>query len=289
MRAEPGSFVTPARESGDGVVEAKMDRVCDRTQAVGTLGPSGTRNRASGSTHEPSSPPRFHSGPPLRGSLLQPPNVRYGGGVGDRVIEVFADIVCPFTHVGLRRLVERRTATGRTSPVLHVRAWPLELVNGEPLAGDFVGEEVVALREHVTPDLFGGFDPARFPSTSLPALTLTAAAYRVDAQLGEQVSLALRDALFEEGADIGAFDVLAEIAAAHGLDVPEGVDRDAITADLDEGRRRGVQGSPHFFLGSEGFFCPSLEITRVGGHLQVAFDPKRFEQFARQALDGPMP
>ena len=206
---------------------------------------------------------------------------------GDRLIEVFADIVCPFTHVGLRRLVERRAAAGRTVPVLHVRAWPLELVNGEPLAGDFVAEEVAALREQVAPDLFGGFDATRFPSTSLPALTLVAAAYRRDVQLGEHVSLRLRDALFEEGADIGALDVLAEIATANGLDVPEVGDRDAITADLDEGRRRGVDGSPHFFLGSESFFCPSLEITRVGGHLQVAFDAARFEQFARQALDEP--
>lgn len=203
------------------------------------------------------------------------------------MIEVFADIVCPFTHVGLRRLVERRAAAGRTVPVLHVRAWPLELVNGEPLAGDFVAEEVAALREQVAPDLFGGFDAARFPSTSLPALTLVAAAYRRDVQLGEHVSLRLRDALFEEGADIGALDVLAEIATANGLDVPEVGDRDAITADLDEGRRRGVDGSPHYFLGSEGFFCPSLEITRVAGHLQVAFDAARFEQFARQALDEP--
>ena len=203
------------------------------------------------------------------------------------LIEVFADIVCPFTHVGLRRLVERRAAAGRTVPVLHVRAWPLELVNGEPLAGDFVAEEVAALREQVAPDLFGGFDAARFPSTSLPALTLVAAAYRRDVQLGEHVSLRLRDALFEEGADIGALDVLAEIATANGLDVPEVGDRDAITADLDEGRRRGVDGSPHYFLGSEGFFCPSLEITRVAGHLQVAFDAARFEQFARQALDEP--
>ncbi len=203
------------------------------------------------------------------------------------MIEVFADILCPFTHLGLRRLVERRAEAGRTVPVLHVRAWPLELVNGEPLDGDFVGEEVVALREHVAPDLFGGFDSARFPSTSLPALTLVAAAYRRSARLGEQVSLALRDALFEEGVDIGTVDVLAEIAATHGLDAPEVEDRDAVTADLAEGRRRGVEGSPHFFLGSEGFFCPSLEITRVAGHLQIAFDPARFEQFAHQALDEP--
>ena len=29
------------------------------------------------------------------------------------VIEVFADVTCPFTHVGLRRFVERRGELGR--------------------------------------------------------------------------------------------------------------------------------------------------------------------------------
>jgi hypothetical protein len=49
------------------------------------------------------------------------------------IIEVFADAGCPFTHVGLRRLVEHRDHAGRDDVVLRVRAWPLELVNGHPL------------------------------------------------------------------------------------------------------------------------------------------------------------
>src|SRR3954464_13451066 len=47
-------------------------------------------------------------------------------------IEVFADVACPFTHVGLCRLVARRRESN-SDAVLWVRAWPLELVNGEPL------------------------------------------------------------------------------------------------------------------------------------------------------------
>src|SRR5206468_3084962 len=50
------------------------------------------------------------------------------------VIEVFADVRCPFTHVGLTRFVARRHELGRREPRLRVRAWPLELVNGEPLS-----------------------------------------------------------------------------------------------------------------------------------------------------------
>ena len=63
------------------------------------------------------------------------------------------------------------TSSSRSTVVLRVRAWPLELVNGEPLAADLVAEEVRELREQVAPDLFAGFDPTRFPATSLPAMT----------------------------------------------------------------------------------------------------------------------
>ena len=73
-------------------------------------------------------------------------------------VEVFAEITCPFAHVGLRRFVVRREASGRAAPVLWVRAWPLELVNGEPLDPDVVARHVDELRERVAPDLFRGFD-----------------------------------------------------------------------------------------------------------------------------------
>jgi predicted DsbA family dithiol-disulfide isomerase len=199
------------------------------------------------------------------------------------MIEVFADVVCPFTYVGLRRLVDRRRALGSTA-LLHVRAWPLELVNGEPLAGGLVAEEVQELREQVAPDLFGGFDPLRFPTTSLPAMTLADAAYRRSARLGERVSLAVRHALFEDRRDISSADVLANIAAAHDLEPPDDVDRAAIVADLEEGRRRGVQGSPHFFVDNDGFFCPALEIARVGDRLRITSDPVAFESFLAHAF-----
>src|SRR6266545_1394952 len=103
-------------------------------------------------------------------------------------IEVFADVCCPFTHVGLRRLVERRELLG-ANQTIRVRAWPLELVNGHPLDPHLITEEVDALRKQVAPDLFSGLVPAAFPRTSLPALALTDAAYAVRAEIGERVAL----------------------------------------------------------------------------------------------------
>jgi 2-hydroxychromene-2-carboxylate isomerase len=161
----------------------------------------------------------------------------------------------------------------------------LELVNGEPLAADLVAEEIEALRQRAAPDLFRGFDPAEFPTSSLPALSLAAEAYRRDIRLGERVSLELRHELFELGHDISSPEVLARIGSANGLRSSAAVDRQ-VDADWVEGRRRGVLGSPHFFVGSEGFFCPSLEIERVGSHLRVTFDEEQFERFAHRALGG---
>jgi len=201
------------------------------------------------------------------------------------VVEVFADVSCPFTHVGLRRLVEQRDRLGRDDVVLWVRAWPLELVNGAPLVGDFVGDEIDALRSVVTPDLFKGFDPTSFPGTTILALTLEASAHRRGHHDGEAVSLALRTALFEEGRDISDPGELAAIARAHGLDAPTLDDERSVRDDWHEGERRGVVGSPYFFVGDQGFFCPTLNIAHVDGQLKVTVDLDAFNAFIETVFE----
>jgi predicted DsbA family dithiol-disulfide isomerase len=196
-----------------------------------------------------------------------------------RVVEVFADVWCPFTHVGLRRLIERREELGRDDVVFRIRAWPLELVNEAPLAGDFVSEEIDVLREVVAPDLFTGFDPTRFPHSTIPALALAAAAYRRNDQIGEAASLALRTALFEDGRDISDPYELDAIARRFDLEYSEADSLHSINDDWEEGRRRGVIGSPHFYFGQDAFFCPTLNISRVEGHLQIDFDQDAFAAF----------
>lgn len=195
-------------------------------------------------------------------------------------IEVFADVACPFTHVGLRRLVAARAASGRDDVVLIVRAWPLEVVNGHPLDPVFIDEEVVDIRDQVAPDLFAGFRRDAFPASSLPALALTDAAYRVGPTTGEQVALRLRDLLFEEGVDVADPTVLARVASEAGVPAPFD-DPEPVLGDHAEGVERGVVGSPHFFLpGGAGFFCPSLDVGRdEGGHLHVAVDTDALDGF----------
>jgi 2-hydroxychromene-2-carboxylate isomerase len=200
------------------------------------------------------------------------------------VVEVFADLGCPFTHVGLRRIVDRRHELGRDAVHLWVRSWPLEIVNGRPLDAGFIAEEVDDIRAQVAPDLFRGFRTASFPATSIPAMALAAAAHDRDPAAGERVSLALRDALFEQGRDVADPSVLAGVAARHGIEVG-GLDPGRVRADHEEGVDRGVVGSPHFFTSKGGFFCPALEVGRgEDGHLRVTADRAGFAAFVEDCF-----
>ena len=131
------------------------------------------------------------------------------------VLEVFADVSCPYAHVQLRQLMSVRSEG--SVPSFRLRSWPLELVNGGAVDHASLGQGVAALRALVDPGLFAGFDATHGPDTFLPALDLEQAAWRQDPAIGEQVSLQLRDAFFVDGRDISDPAVLESIAAHHNL------------------------------------------------------------------------
>jgi predicted DsbA family dithiol-disulfide isomerase len=200
------------------------------------------------------------------------------------IIEVFADVWCPFTHVGLRAVAEQRRTSGRADVGIVVRAWPLELVNGTPMTAEGAAQHAEELREQVSPDLFAQLDTDHFPTTTLPALALTARAYRQSLATGESMAFALRDAMFEHGLDIGDPSVLVSIARQHDVAEPDDDDRASVLADWAEGQRRGVLGSPHFFCGTDNMFCPSLQITRDDAHLTIARNAERLAEFLRRCI-----
>ena len=201
-------------------------------------------------------------------------------------IEVFADIACPFAHAGIRTLIDERRNRGLTEPRLHVRAWPLEIVNGQPHSGPGLVEEVAAVRK-AAPHLLGGFAPERFPATTLPALRAEIAAYATGPVHGEAFSLAVRDALWEHGLDVSDPEVLQHLAGDLGVELPDLGDDDiaAVRADHAEGQQRGVVGSPHFFTSGGDFFCPMLDITTDSAdHMHVAFDRAGFDRVVAAAF-----
>ena len=201
-----------------------------------------------------------------------------------KVLEVFADITCPFAYVGLVRFRELREARERSEPVLHVRAWPLELVNDEPHSGARLAPEIDALRAGVAPDLFAGFDVAHFPETSLLPLAAAAAAYRQSVEAGERFSLAVRHALFEDGLDVSDEDVLTTLCASLGVPSPTPADHAVIGDEYAAGQRQQVPGSPYFITPDGGFFCPSLDVEHDAGGFTVTFDPEGFDQFVAATL-----
>lgn len=198
-------------------------------------------------------------------------------------IVIFADVVCPFAYVGITRLLHERDRRG-VDVVARVRSWPLEVVNGVPVDPAHIAAEIDDIRAQVAPDLFSGFRVDAMPASSLPALALARAAYETGGdRIGEAVSMALRRALFEEGRDIADPDVLAGIAADHGVGVP--ADTDGVLADHREGRERGVVGSPHMFVGDYSAFCPVLDISkRDDGHFRVALDQAAYDDLIARAL-----
>ena len=204
-------------------------------------------------------------------------------------IEVFADVWCPFTHVGLRAIDEQRTRTGRTDVAIWVRAWPLELVNGAPLDPAVTKEHTDDLRDQVAPNLFRHLDLERFPRSTLDALALANRAYRTDLEVGERVSFALRDALFEEGRDISEPATLEQVAGEYGIDMPDESDHADVLADWHQGLERGVLGSPHFFCRGANVFCPSLDITKDPDRgVSIVRDASRLTEFLERCLAQPV-
>lgn len=191
----------------------------------------------------------------------------------DRVVDVYADISCPFAYVGLRRLIAEREARS-SDVVFRIRAWPLEWVNGRPHDPQHAAEVIAALRAQVSPDLFTGFDPKRFPTTTIPALGLAATAYRHGVSVGEQLSMRLRVALFEEGRALADEGELRVIGREFGVDLPTRLAAEAaVRADWERGRARNVRGSPHFFAGTRDQFCPSLRIRHDQEGFDIGVDP----------------
>jgi 2-hydroxychromene-2-carboxylate isomerase len=199
-------------------------------------------------------------------------------------ITVFADVSCPFAYVGFTRILAYRDRIGPDAAPLRARAWPLAVVNGDPMTGPALVPKIEALRRDVAPDLFGGFAPDRFPSTSLPALAAEQAAYRAGLDRGMAFSLAVRRLLFEDGEDIGDPDVVGALLGQLDLPQPTADDRAAVERDHEAGVAMGVQGSPHFFTRDGSFFCPTLDIQHHEGGYDIEFDQAGFERFISSAF-----
>ena len=169
------------------------------------------------------------------------------------MLTVFSDLHCPWAYVFSIRLRRARAAVGQ--PPVAWRCWPLELVNDRGTPWATLSQEIPVLTQ-LEPDHFSPPKRETWPSTFLPAME----ALKVAGELGgpeaaDRFDQTARRAFFLDRRDLSIRPTLADIAAEAGLDRQRfldafdggGLRRDVI-ADWEEGRRRGVQGSPHAFL-----------------------------------------
>jgi hypothetical protein len=178
-----------------------------------------------------------------------------------------------------------RNKLGKSDPVIVVRSWPLELVNNAPMDPAKAKGNCDALRDQVDHDAFSCVNTETFPASTLDALTLISHAYTINADLGERAAFRVREALFEEGRDISDRLVLDDLAKE--MEITDYFDpaHTAVLADWEEGKQRGVVGSPHFFYGTVGTFCPSLQMTREPATgLTIHTDTTRLHEFLKQCF-----
>jgi hypothetical protein len=149
----------------------------------------------------------------------------------------------------------RRARAGVDQPPVAWRCWPLELVNERGTPWESLSQEIPVLAQ-LEPDHFSAPRRQTWPSTLLPAME----ALKVAGELGgpsaaDRFDEAARRAFFLDRRDLSLRPTLADLAAATGLDRADflnafdgGGHRRSVVADWQEGRRRGVEGSPHAFL-----------------------------------------
>ncbi len=182
------------------------------------------------------------------------------------VLDVVADVVCPWCYIGKRRL--ERALAGLCDDDTQVTWRPFQLNPGLPRSGIDRGE-YLALK-------FGGreqasaayapieaagraegipfaFDRIRRTPNTLDAHRLIRAGQRARCQ--DPIVEALFRAYFVDGRDIGDTLVLADIGAACGLEVgsvraflASDEDVDSVLAEDAVARRMGIDGVPAFII-----------------------------------------
>lgn len=203
-------------------------------------------------------------------------------------VVVWSDIGCPYAHAAVSRLHRVRTQLGLDGDVrFDHRAFPLELFNERPTPKPTVDEEVAEL-SHQEPD--AGWHPWQrpdheWPVTTLPALEAVQAAKAQGLVAGEQLDRALRLAFFRDSRCISLRSVILDVAATC-----DALDRDELTAALDDGRARrtvvdhyetaeaeGVKGSPHLFFAGDakGTDAHNPDEATIYATMEACFRPAR--------------
>ena len=176
--------------------------------------------------------------------------------VSEHTIAIYADILCPWSHLAVYRLHSARSRLGLDDVVgFDLRSWPLEVINRRPTPKLSLDAEIPVL---------AGLEPAagwqmwsrrdhEYPVSSLLALEAVQAAKEQGLGASAQLDRALRSAFFGRSRTVSLRHVVLDVAEAC-----DAVDASSLRDRLDSGRARAavleqlatdeVKGSPHLFL-----------------------------------------
>lgn len=156
------------------------------------------------------------------------------GSIG---VVVFSDLLCPWAHIGVFRLLRAVHDRGLGGEVtIDHRAFPLELVGGGPHEREHFDRMVAALRD-VEPEAgwaSWAADEDDFPTSSLLALEAVQAAKAVSPAASVALDRALRRAVFEQSRPIDRLDTVMDVAG----ETDEVDDLRAFETELQSGRAR---------------------------------------------------
>ena len=198
-------------------------------------------------------------------SQSEPPADMPGANVSALRIDVVSDVVCPWCFVGKRRLEEALVLASDLDA--HVTFRPFQLDN--TIAPGGIPREEYLNRKfgpERAKNMYGRLEglgrevgiPFAFDKIKISPNTLDAHRLLRWAQAtGEQAAVKerLMELFFIEGADIGDHRVLADVAAAHGIEravaerlLASDADCDSVREEIEAASRMGVTGVPFFIF-----------------------------------------
>jgi predicted DsbA family dithiol-disulfide isomerase len=184
---------------------------------------------------------------------------------GPLVVDVISDVVCPWCFLGKKRL-EKAVSMADAPITVHWRPFQLDAtippegmdrqVYMERKFGK--GDRIKKAHEHLIElgtevGIPFAFDKIKVSPNTLDAHRLIR--WAAEPALQEKIVEALFHAYFVDGRDIGDREILADIAAAAGMDrqtiatrLADDEDRAEIQADIRSAQQIGVTGVPTFIV-----------------------------------------
>ena len=188
-------------------------------------------------------------------------------------IYLYADLSCPYAYLTAFRLRKLRDEYRGRIAIVH-KCLALEYVNREPTPKRLLDIElaVLMLEEPEIPYQPWHAPESTWPVTLWPAFEAVKCAERQGLELADDLSWAIRTAIFAESRCVALRDVLLALAEQVGLDMTrfeadydDGVAKRAVIDEAREGwERLRVNGSPTFVLPSgrqvSGLGLPELDM-----------------------------